>query len=107
MLPLARLSVPDQGAIDTESRSGFTSSCPTLLYLQIPVTAMSTTKPAILHLTTQKLTGNDQNILAGLKDWLSKAKFEKINVDNFELCVDKELSGKWAPLKDMDLVKKV
>ena len=98
MLPLARLSVPDQGAIDTESRPGFKSSCPT---------AMSVAKPAILHLTTQKLSGNDQNILAGLKDWLSKAKFEKINVDNFELYVDKELSGKWTLLKDMDLVKKV
>lgn len=54
-----------------------------------------------------KLSDNDQNILVGLDGWLSKAKFEKINADNFELCVDGGLFGKWTLLKDMDLVTKV
>jgi hypothetical protein len=68
---------------------------------------MSTTKSAISHLTQEPLSSNDQTILAGIQDWTRKAKFEKINADNFELCVDDGLSGEWTLLKDMDLVQKV
>jgi len=68
---------------------------------------MSTTKSAISHLTQEPLSSNDQKVLAGIQDWTRKAKFEKINEDNFELCVDDGLSGRWTLLNDMDLVKKV
>ena len=72
--------------------------------LRLPI-AMSTTKADIPHLTRQSLSSDDQRILVGIAGWLSKAKFEKINADNFELCVDDELSEKL--LKDIDLVQKV
>lgn len=68
---------------------------------------MSTTKSTIPHLTQEPLSSNDQKILAGIEDWTCKAKFEKMNVDNFELCVDDGLSGPWTLLKDMDLVREV
>lgn len=68
---------------------------------------MPTAESPISHLTQDPLSENDKAILAGLVDWLSKAKVEKINADNFELCVDSELSEKWTLLKDMNLVEKV
>ncbi len=68
---------------------------------------MSTTKSALSHLAQEPLSSNDQKILAGIEDWTCKAKFEKINVDNFELCVDDGLSGTYTLLKDMELVQKV
>lgn len=84
-----------------------TTSCtPVLLPLCLPI-AMSTTKPAMSHLTQPKLSADDLKILAARADWLSKAKFEKINADNFELCVDDGLPGIWTLLKGMDLVQKV
>lgn len=69
--------------------------------------AMSTTNSSISHLAQEPLSSNDQKILAGIEDWTCKAKFEKINVDNFELCVDVGLAGTLTLLKDMDLVQKV
>ncbi len=68
---------------------------------------MSTTKSALWHLKQEKLESEDQEILTGIEDWVSKAKFEKKNADDFELCVDNGLSDKWKLLKDMDLIKKV
>ena len=68
---------------------------------------MSKTKSSISHLAQEPLSSNDQKILAGIEDWTYKAKFEKNNVDNFELCVDTGLSGTWNLLKNMDLVQKV
>ena len=68
---------------------------------------MSTTKPAISHLTQESLSCNDQKILAGIVDWTCRANFEKKKVDNFELCVNDGLSEIWTSLKGMDLVQKV
>ncbi|KAL2049580.1 hypothetical protein ABVK25_010159 [Lepraria finkii] len=64
--------------------------------------AMST----LWHLKQEKLESNDQEILTGIEDWVSKAKFEKKNADDYELCVDNGLSETWKVLKNMDLIKK-
>lgn len=68
---------------------------------------MFTADPVILHLTQQELSEHDKAILTGLKAWLFKAKFGKKHADDFESCVDDELSKKLTLLKDMNLIKKV
>lgn len=68
---------------------------------------MSTAESTISHLAQPPLAGNDEATLAALKEWLSKARFEKQEGDEYQLCVDEELPKKWKLLKTMDLAQKV
>lgn len=67
---------------------------------------MSTEESVISHLAQLDLKGDDEAILAGLKEWLSTAQFEEQG-DEWELCTDSELPEKWKLLKKMDLAQKV
>lgn len=64
---------------------------------------MSSAELNISHLTQNELSSKDKTILAGLEDWLSSAVFDPTS----HVCADKDLSEKWALLKEMDLIKKV
>lgn len=67
---------------------------------------MSTIESVKSHLSQHPLSDNDKAILADLSEWLNSARFEKqIDTDEFEVCVDDELSKRWKLLEQMDLVK--
>jgi len=68
---------------------------------------MSAAESAMSHLAQPDLSGDDEATLTGLKKWLSNAKFEKQQGDEWELCVDDELPEKWKLLKEMNLAQKV
>lgn len=68
--------------------------------------AISTLEPFRTHLTQQKLSKDDKDILTRLADWVSEAKFTRYT-EVFDLCVDDERFEKWALLEGMELIKKV
>ena len=62
---------------------------------------MASTGPP--HLTQEELSPGDLAILAGIKDWLSRADFDADYV-----CTDKELANIWASsLCKLEFIKKV
>lgn len=76
--------------------------------LQVTLTGtMSKSESFLPHLTQRILSNKDEQIIEGLKDWISAAKFENRNGDEFELCVNTQLCATWASLKAMDVVQKV
>jgi len=68
---------------------------------------MLTAKSDILHLAQRPLDGGDKDILAGLVDWVSKAKFADQHDKTFNVCADDERPNKWELLKEMELIKTV
>lgn len=74
--------------------------------LRIPMSgsaAMGTAGPTAAHLTQEKLSDKDEELLAGLRDWISHADFEpKSNI-----CVDKSIGEKQSIIYGLDLIKKV
>ncbi|KAI9888429.1 MAG: hypothetical protein M1814_000491 [Vezdaea aestivalis] len=59
------------------------------------------------HLAQQELSENDKIVIEGLQNWLQNARFEYKNKDNFQVCVDDEMSGKILGLMNMELFTKV
>lgn len=56
------------------------------------------------HLTQNKLSAGDSEVLAGIQDWVSQAQFDP----QTHVCIDKELKNKWfSSLCHMEFVQKV
>lgn len=64
---------------------------------------MNTAGPSAAHLTQEKLSDKDKEILAGLQDWVSHADFEPKS----KICIDKSLGEKRPLIYGLDVMKKV
>ena len=71
------------------------------------VGAMPSPEPPFKHLQSHNLSRNDVKILEALAKWTSLARFEKVNAEKLELCVDTELPTKWATISRMEIVRQV